>query len=96
MSNSWLQWKFGVSPLIDDIDGGMRSLADYLYREDQHVRVKHAARRVTKKVSTSTGNDKYQVNTSFETWFLDTQSRVDQVIYRGGVKLILGTDFGPH
>lgn len=92
IADSWLLFRFGVKPLLNDIDDGTRALSDYLYRKfPPRTHVSVGARRVS-KTTVLDGSE-----SSF-TPFAYKLERLEEcnvhVVYRGGVSLLLDDSIG--
>jgi hypothetical protein len=82
VSDSWLSFKFGISPLLSDLDSGMRATAEYFeYAPREYVSYKTTSRKASHgtRVDFAQGDLRYTMLTSSETF--------TKVTTRGAVKL---------
>jgi hypothetical protein len=89
-SNAWLQFKFGVSPLLADIDNGCEALADYFQRPPRdHVtcNVKDFQSKVVERGQTGYGSLAWKERT-----ISSIKLRVDM---KGMISLSAANDLGP-
>jgi hypothetical protein len=82
ISNGWLQFKFGIQPLVNDLDDGVRATAEY-FNHVPRERVSYTSRQkfVTTALSSTTGfyNLSYRIRTTRESSY--------RITTRGAVKV---------
>lgn len=94
-AGSWLQYRFGIAPLLSEINEGAKTLADFLYRGEGLARVPVKETKRSKIKQSSEYQFNWRPGNAADLRGLQVLERVDRCTYRGAVNATLSPELGP-